>query len=393
MMAIDPPTVATTTMSENTVSDSVVGQDGTFQTQEPPPIRTSPRPSRRALWVVGLLLLVGVAGSAIPLPYYTIAPGQALDVRPFVKVNGGPNHPSEGAFFLTTVSLGQANLFQALAGWADPSVDVVDESAIRPPSVSPEELTKLNLAEMANSKQSALGVAFEYLGYDAVSGGGAKIVDVEADSPADSLLEAGDVITAIDGVEVHDHYQLVKIVRATAPGTLLALDVKAGGDGEGRRVGVELGANPTDASKGFLGVQLSTYNLRFDFPYDLDLESESIGGPSAGLAYTLQVLDVLTEGDLAAGRKIAVTGTIELDGTVGEVGGVAQKAVAVRDIDADVFLVPSTEQAEVQEAIGKKVEVIGVDSLADAIAKLERMGGELRPIPADQVARSSRSAA
>ncbi len=340
------------------------------------------------MWVVGLLLLLGVAGSAIPLPYYTIAPGQALDVRPLVKVNGGPNHASEGAFFLTTVSLGQANLFQALAGWADPSVDVVEESAIRPPSVSAEELTKINLAEMANSKQSALGVAFEYLGFDAVSGGGAKIVDVEKGSPADSLLEVGDVITAIDGVEVHDHFQLVRVVRATAPGTLLALDVQAGGEGERRRVDVELGANPTDARKGFLGVQLSTHNLRFDFPYELDLESESIGGPSAGLAYTLQVLDVLTEGDLAGGRKVAVTGTIELDGTVGEVGGVAQKAVAVRDVGADVFLVPSTEQAEVQKAIGTKVEVIGVDSLADAIAELERMGGELHPIPTDQVARS-----
>ncbi|MBI1844934.1 MAG: PDZ domain-containing protein [Actinobacteria bacterium] len=352
----------------------------------------SRKPFRWLVWfgLAGFVAAI-VAGFSIPLPYYTIAPGQALDVRPFVKVESGPNDHSEGQFFLTTVSLGQANLFQALAGWVDSSVDVIEESAIRPPSVSPDELTKLNLEQMANSKQIALGVAFEYLGYDAISGDGAKIVGVEKGSPADSFLRVGEVITAVNGAVVNDHFQLVKIVRATRPGSRVALDVQAVGGGGERRVDIELGSNPTNVEQGFLGVQLSTHNLRFDFPYKLKLESERIGGPSAGLAYTLQVLDVLTEGDLAAGRKVAVTGTIELDGTVGEVGGVAQKAVAVRDAKADVFLVPSAEREAVKRAIGKKVEVVGVDSLTDAIAVLERMGGKLRPMSADQVARSVRS--
>ena len=390
MTAIDPPTMTTATMNENTVNDSVVGPDGTVQAQETPSNPATPKPFRWVVWfgLAGFVAAV-VAGFSIPLPYYTIAPGQALDVRPLVKVGSGPNDDSEGQFFLTTVSLGQANLFQALAGWVDSSVDVIEESAIRPPSVSPEELTKLNLEQMANSKQTALGVAFEYLGYDAISGDGAKIVGIEKGSPADSSLRVDEVITAVNGAEVNDHLQLVKIVRATRPGARVVLDLQSGG-GE-RRVDIELGSNPTNVEQGFLGVQLSTHNLRFDFPYELELESERIGGPSAGLAYTLEVLDILTEGDLAGGRKVAVTGTIELDGTVGEVGGVAQKAVAVREAKADVFIVPSAEREEVKRAIGRNIEVVGVDSLTDAIAQLERMGGRLRPIPVDQVARSVRS--
>ncbi len=379
MVAIEPPITTNTTMNENTVNDSVVGQDGSDDEIKFPP---TPPPVKHFRWVglavlaVVMAVLVGVLN--VQIPYYAISPGQALDVGPLVKVEKGPNYSSEGQFFLTTVSLGKATVLTAFLGWIDSSTDVVKESVIRPPSVSDADLTKLNQEEMTDSKQVALGVAFEHLGYDAISGDGAKVVVVEKGAPADSLLVAEDVIVAIDGKQVKDHFQLVKMVRAKSPGTSVAFKVQSVDGSKTRTVDLELGANPNNAEQGFLGVQLTTNKLRFDFPYELKLESERIGGPSAGLAYTLQVLDVLTEGDLGAGKKVAVTGTIELDGTVGDVGGVSQKTSAVKEAKVDIFLVPSSEEDEVKKSIGDKVEVVGVDSLSEAIEALQGFGGDIR---------------
>lgn len=377
MMAIVPPMTTKVTMNENTVNESVVGPDefagGT--------ILPTPNPKKKfSDWfrIIGLVLFVAALYGAlnIPLSYYAISPGQATDVEPLVKVEKGPSYPSDGKIFLTTVSLGQATLFEIFQGWLDPSVDIFEEAAIRPPSVSEDELTKINLQYMASSKETALGVAFEYLGYDAITGEGAEVAKVEKGSPADQKLGSGDVIIEMDGESVKDHLQLVKAVKAVTPGDAVQLKVKSG-EGEIRAVDIELGTNPDNMTQGFLGVALSTSNLSFDFPYDVKLESEDIGGPSAGLAFTLQILDSLTEGDLANGNKVAITGTIELDGSVGEVGGIRQKAIAVRDAGADIFLVPFAEVGEITSIIGDKVRVIGVNSIKDAVETLKSLGGEI----------------
>lgn len=393
MTAIEPPMIPTTTMNENTVNDSVVGLHESDHQSE-----SAPRPKRRrsrrwSRWIfIAAFVALVVAAYSVPVPYYTISPGQALDVGPLVKVVGGPTDNDKGQFLLTTVSLGQASLIEALAGWLDSSTDVVEERVIRPPSVSPDELTKLGLQQMASSKETALGVAFEYLGFDAISGAGAKVVAVEPDTPATSRLQTGDIIVSANGTRITDHFQLVKLIRAAHPGDVVDLEARTESDTSTRHVQIQLGSSPSSAEQGFLGVQLSTFDFRIDTPFEVKLESEEIGGPSAGLAYTLQVLDVITAGELTGGRKIAVTGTIELDGSVGEVGGVAQKARAVRDAKADVFLVPTAEQEAVRKVIGKDVEVLGVDSIDQAVATLVRLGGQAPKLSADEVARLGSSA-
>jgi len=133
--------------------------------------------------------------------------------------------------------------------------------------------------------------------------------------------------------------------------------------------------------RGYLGVLLSTKDLSFDFPFDVELRSEQIGGPSAGLAFTLEVLDVLTPGELTGGKKVAATGTIELDGSVGEVGGVAQKTIAVRNAGASLFLVPRAEYAEAKRFAGKKLDVQVVDTLQDALRVLSTVGGNGLALP------------
>jgi PDZ domain-containing protein len=124
-----------------------------------------------------------------------------------------------------------------------------------------------------------------------------------------------------------------------------------------------------------VGVDVQTRDLKYEFPVDVGIDTGEVGGPSAGLAFTLAVLDVLTPGELTGGHRVAVTGTMGLDGRVGPVGGAAQKAITVRDAGYEVFLVPSDELAEVKAAVGDDLRVVAVDTLAEALHALDSLGG------------------
>lgn len=316
------------------------------------------------------------------LPYYQIAPGSAVETSRLVVVDDEHAHPPEGTILLTTVSLGKVTLVEALQGWLDPAIDVVKERAIAPPDVDEQELRQLNLDSMEASKQTAIGVAFEALGVDAIEGAGAEIVGVEAGTPAsDAALVAGDTIIGIDGERVEVDFEAVRLLGARTPGDTVTLEVRSGTDESVRTVTATLVERPDDPSRAYLGVGLSTKDLSFDFPFDVDVQSERIGGPSAGLAFTLQIIDLLTEGELTGGKTVATTGTIELDGTVGEVGGVAQKTIAVRRSGATLFLVPSGELEEARRFAGDDLEVRGVGTLDDALSALADVGGNGLALP------------
>lgn len=312
--------------------------------------------------------------STMTIPYYAIAPGNAVPVAPLVQVVDGPTFPPEGEIFLTTVSLRRATLLQALEGWVDPTVDVVRERVLKPPGVSPSEFRELNLRAMDTSKEQALGVAFEQLGYDAITGSGAQVVQVVDASPAAGALEPGDTIVAVGPEQVELHTEAVTALGDRRPGDEVSLTVEDD-DGESREVTVRLAAHPDEEERSFLGVTLRTRDPSFDFPFDVEIASDRIGGPSAGLAFTLKVLDVLTDGELTGGRRVAATGTMELDGSVGQVGGVAQKAVAVKEAGIELFLVPAGEVEEARRHAGDGLQVEEVASLEDALRILAEFGG------------------
>lgn len=317
----------------------------------------------------------------MPAPYYAVAPGTAVDVGGLVSVSGAPSFPAEGRVYLTTVSLRRVTLVAALRGWLDPSVDVVPQDAILPPRSSPEDLRSFNLELMDDSKQAALGVAFEELGYDAIRGGGAEIVQVERGSPAAGVLEVGDVIVGVGGAPVAEHYEAVRALGRRLPGDAVELSLRSAG-GAARTAVVVLGESPDRPGRPLLGVTLQTRDLSFELPFGVDIASERIGGSSAGLAFALEVLDMLTEGELTGGERVAATGTIELDGAVDDVGGVAQKTVAVRDAGIGLFLVPRRELEEARRFAGDSLRVEPVDTLADALDVLADAGGEgLAPGP------------
>jgi PDZ domain-containing protein len=360
--------------------------DTVTESVAPPSAAPEPRRSRRRWWIgVPLVLLAAAfAGAAfITIPYYAIAPGNAIDVRPLVDVIEGPEHEPTAGVHLTTVSLQRVTLLGALQGWLDPHTDVVEREIIAPPDIGDQELRDFNLELMADSKQKALGVAFEALGYDAVAGTGATIVQVVPDSPAEGVLVAGDTIVGIDGTPVEVDFEAVKLLGGRKPGDTVTLSVDPV-EGDQRDVTITLGENPDIQGKAFLGVSLQTRDLKLDFPFEVELESERIGGPSAGLAYTLEVIDILTPGELTGGDPVAVTGTIELDGSIGEVGGVVQKTAAVEEAGIDLFLVPLGEVEQAREAAGDDVRVEGVATLEDALRLLSEIrGGNGLALPAE----------
>jgi PDZ domain-containing protein len=199
------------------------------------------------------------------------------------------------------------------------------------------------------------------------------VASVEPRLPAAGILQPGEVIVALDSKAVALKEDLVAAIAAHRPGDTVTLSVVKGSGQAPQPVSVKLGARADGSA--ILGVTLQTRNQRFDVPVKVTIDSGNIGGPSAGLAFTLAVLDVLTPGELTGGVPVAATGTIEPDGRVGPVGGVAQKTAAVRRAGAKMFLVPSAELKEAQAHAGKNLQIVRVDSVDDALRALSGLKG------------------
>ncbi|MEW6471902.1 MAG: PDZ domain-containing protein [Actinomycetota bacterium] len=321
-----------------------------------------------------------IAGIFIRVPYYLISPGEARGVAELIKVkgDGAKVFPPKGKILFTTVSLaGDVNVFEALSGWLDDEVEVIPEKQITG-GAPRQEVRQLNIQAMVDSKLTATKVALERLGYRvSVSGNGALVTDVKPGDPADGQLQIGDVIKSVDGEAVTLHDQVVTKVRQHKPGDVITIGFTRGGADKS----VELKAVAGDNGEARIGVVLQTNELKYDFPVDVSIETGLVGGPSAGLAFTLALIDDLTEGELTGGRNVAVTGTIDATGNIGQVGGVAQKTVTARKAGAIAFLVPPEEEKDAKKFAGK-MQIIPVETLEDALEALHRLGGSEVALPA-----------
>ena len=212
---------------------------------------------------------------------------------------------------------------------------------------------------------------------DVADGAGALIDSVVEGGPVDGILEAGDRIIEVDARPTPDFAALVAVLQEMRSGDEVTVVVDRGGTSVTN--GVVLGSRPIER----VGIENAGTQFRdADLPFEVDITTEEIGGPSAGLAFTLTILDVLTPGELTGGAEVVVTGTIDRAGNVGPIGGVHQKAFAARDLGADVFIVPSGNLAEAQAAVDD-VRIEGVDTLDDALAVLAEFGGNALELPDD----------
>jgi PDZ domain-containing protein len=299
-------------------------------------------------WLISLTLIAAlIAAFVVPMPYYVDGPGVVRATQPLVSVSGHTAYDSSGVVMFTTVSQRPATPFLLLKSWLDDAIDTLPEEQVTPPGSNRETQRREEQAQMDRSKLTALEVAFAELDLPlTITGTGAFINEVSDQFPAATVIGAGDVITAIDGTPVTIDDDVRPLLAVKAVGDEVTLSVrKKGGTAVADEV-VELGRNPDDPSHGYLGVSLSTADEKVDMPFDVELDSGSVIGPSAGLAWTLGVIDRLSPGDLTHGRKVAVTGTIAEDGTVGPIGGIAQKVVAAKDAGATMFIYPASTAPE-----------------------------------------------
>lgn len=315
----------------------------------------------------------------VPVNRYGIAPGDARPSDERVIIDGVETYPADGELLFVTVSLPRLTALGAVLGWLDPDTDVVLPEAVlgdRTPAENREE----NLALMGASKDTATYVALKELGYDVqLEGGGAVVAQAVAEAPAAQFLQPNDVITAIDGTAIHLVDDIGPALEGRAAGTPVQVTVDRLDVEELLTFDIPLWTSPDDG-RVILGFEplpgAVPDSLAFRFPFELSIDSGSVGGPSAGLAFTLTLLDALTPGELTGGKVVAATGTIDVNGNVGRIGGLRQKTVAVEEAGADLFLVPKADEPIAQEeARGSDLRVVGVETLDEALAVLGAEGG------------------
>jgi PDZ domain-containing protein len=346
--------------------------------QEPTPVVPRRRFPRWPFALAGIALLTGAAVLALwPLkvPYYAISPGPVEEVADLVSVDDVPVYTTNGDLFLLTVGLREVNVFEYLEAQLDPRVDLVGRDVIRPRGVTEEQATRTNLQDMDQSIDAAVYVALTRLGYQVgFTGEGVSVVEVAEGTPAEGVLQVGDVITQVEGRAVLTADDAGVVIRTFQIGDTINLSGTRGG--EPLSVDITLVPHPDLEGAPMVGVVLNTVNLDLELPIDLEIDSRNIGGPSAGMMYAITVLDLLTPEDLAKGHRIAGTGTIHTDETVGAIGGVRQKVFAARSVGAEYVIVPTDNYPDALTAAGDDIEIVAVTTLQDALDFL----GSLEPV-------------
>jgi PDZ domain-containing secreted protein/Zn-dependent protease len=323
-----------------------------------------PRRSRRTPLILGALAALAFALVAYSPPFVIFAPGTAFDVTTDIRIKGMKEDDVTGKYLLTSVAVQQPKLGWLIAAMAE-GKEVAPISALVPGDVDPEEYFEQQEELFRESQTIAAAAAARAAGMDVkLDGDGALVAGVVPDSPASEVLRAGDVIKRIDGKSVKLADDVARRIRSRPTGTAFTFVVER--DGRSRTVSARSRRGVIAGSPG-IGINVATQNFDVDLPFEITFREREIGGPSAGLGYALAVYDLITPQDTAKGRIVATSGTIDLEGRVGRVGGVEEKAISAQRQDADIFIVPA---AEVEAARDSGLDVRGVETLKESIEEL-----------------------
>lgn len=334
---------------------------------------------------IGFLFVFLVRADQVGIDEYILAPGSATDTADAVVVSGAETFDPEGEIAFTTVTIRRSiSVWEWFWARYDDTSELVPAEEIDGDR-SREETRQVTQFQMNQSQDTATLVALNFLGFDLVPEvEGAFVLRLVEDSPAQAALQLGDLITEVNGSQVRSSEDLGDAIRALAPGDEVDISLRRANEDGGRdgsdedAVAVDLtivlAEHPDIEGSGFLGVQIET-PIRADAPFDVGFDVGRVRGPSAGLAFSLAIIDVLSEGELTGGLKVATTGTINLNGVVGPVGGVPQKIEAAKRSGTDLFLVPPSELLDATAAAGDDLDVRCIQTLSDAVLVLAELGG------------------
>lgn len=370
-------------------------------------------PSRRHRWWAIPLAVLGLGAPAavlvangIEVDRYANAPGTADDVESrltFTSLPAGVTvDESPGEFLFVTVSGPHFNALQWLLSNADDDLFIQTKEQ-RFGKATPTQEREIGLQMMRDAKDVAEYIAYRRLGYGGDLKAGEIVVerllclngvpenDATCDqvSPAGKFLERGSTITAVDGVPTPTSDDLAPVMAKHRPGDEVTVRYRAPRETEEREGTFTTIATPDKPERALIGF-IAHDTTSVELPFEANIDTNRIGGPSAGLAFTLTLIDQLSPGSLTGGRKVAVTGTIQEDGSVGAIGGLHQKVVAVKLAGAKYFIVPFDQGedgdnglAMARRVAGKDLEIVPVHNLEEALAALAARGGT--PIPAAPV--------
>jgi PDZ domain-containing protein len=341
-----------------------------------------------AAGAVLLVIALAVVALLAPLPYTRYAPGPTIDVlgapdgKEIIQVGGDrKTYRDDGQLRMTTVSVTpkdtNLNLFEVMAAWLDRSDAVYPKEAVYPDNKTADEVRNEGQVQMVSSQDTAVAVAEQALGYTVTPS--LEVTLVSPGSPADGALAVRDLIRKVNGTPLSDDIgkaseQLRAAIKATPPGQQVTLTVLR----DGKEVDVPV--TPEQPTSDLFGVAKVTGTPQlgiflgegFILPFDVSVNIDPrIGGPSAGLMFALGIYDTLTPGPLTGGGRVAGTGEIASDGTVGPIGGIQQKIVGAREDGAQLFLVPAPNCEDVKGARNGDMRLVKVDTFDTAKSAIE----------------------
>ncbi|HET7531350.1 MAG TPA: PDZ domain-containing protein [Mycobacteriales bacterium] len=343
--------------------------------------------SRRGFTLVlagGLAVVLGVLTSVLPVPYVVLVPGPVTDTLgsigprdnrvPVVSATGVTSYPTQGHLYLTTVGVvpgdcdAHPTLWQALRAWWHEDEAVQPHQAVCPPGDSAQQVQQENEREMAQSQRDAITAALLELGYTPIT---KHIIvgDLTSGLPAEKVLRAGDVIDTIDGKNVTGVGPLHDLINARPIGSTLRIGITR--NGHPKTVQITTVASTDATPRPLIGITPDLSATFRGVKVKIGLDPAKVGGPSAGLAFTLGIVDKLTPGSLTGGRTVAGTGTINGFGIVGPIGGIQQKVAGAVKNGATVFLAPESECADARAVAPKSLTIVKVDTLKTALSALK----------------------
>ena len=328
----------------------------------------------KKLLIIFLVLFISISSlSLVKTDYYFMSPGPPYQWE--IEYGEVENYLFEGNLFQLTVRRDEANALIYAWSLLNESYDLYPREVILPDGVTPKELSEISIQNMRTSENVAIAVALQNLGYEIdTKGDGVSVVGLLDDSPVKDKLKKGDLLNSINNIEIFSATEFISTLRTYSIGETVSIGLLREVDGVKEQMYIETTLIEHVEYKGepMVGFLATTVNERFDFPFEIDIKTGNVGGPSAGLMMALNVYNNLIPEDITNSKIIAGTGTIEIDGSVGPVGGIKQKIIAAKRAGAELILVPVANFEEAQPFETDKTAIVAVDSFDEALAVISQ---------------------